>query len=278
MSTKHNLVTTATIGALCALLLGACASGGATKSDPVMSTTTAAPVASATAMATAEPVTINVYAAASLTDVFTEIAADYNVDHPEVDIRFTFAGSSDLASQINEGAPADIFASANEKQMEAVTEHIDGTSQLFASNTLTIAVPTGNPAGITDFASLANPGVAVVVCAAEVPCGAATEKVEKSLGVTLTPVSELTNVTDVLGSVASGEADAGLVYVTDIARAKGVESIPFAGSEAAVTRYPIAVLSPSAASDQARAFVDYVLSPKGLAKLAAAGFALPDAA
>lgn len=277
MIAQRHLIATASIGALCALLLAACSSGG-DKASPVASAPASVAATSAPAVAPADPVTINVFAAASLTDVFTEIAAHYKVEHPEVDIRFTFAGSSDLASQINEGAPADIFASANEKQMDAVTEHIDGAAQLFASNTLTIAVPTGNPAGVTDFASLANPGVTVVVCAAEVPCGAATEKVEKSLGVTLTPVSELTNVTDVLGSVASGEADAGLVYVTDIARAKGVQSIPFAGSEAAITRYPIAVLTPSTASTQARAFVDYVLSAKGLAALAAAGFAMPDAA
>ena len=271
MKNTSRLLATIGAGALCALLLGACSSG----SDSTSDTTTSA---SHAATATADPVTINVYAAASLTDVFTELAADFKLEHPEVDIRFNFAGSSDLASQINEGAPADVFAPANEKQMEAVSEHIDGTAKLFARNTLTIAVPTGNPAGITDFASLAKPGVAVVVCSAEVPCGAATEKVEKTLGVTLSPVSELPNVTDVLGSVASGEADAGLVYVTDIARAKGIESIAFAGSEAAVTRYPIAVLTPSTSSSKARAFVDYVLGPKGLAALAAAGFALPDGA
>ncbi len=243
--------------ALCALLVGACASGGDDES---------------------EVVTLNVYAASSLTDVFTSLAEDYEAVHPDVDIRFTFAGSSDLASQINEGAPADIFASANEKHMDAVSEHIDGTAHVFASNTLTIAVPTGNPAGITDFASLAKPGVIVVVCAAEVPCGAATHKVETSLGVTLSPASELTNVTDVLGTVASGEADAGLVYVTDIARSKDVESIPFAGSDTAVTRYPISVVKSSAASSQARAFADYVLGEEGRAALASAGFVLPDGA
>ncbi len=267
--TARRFLATATTAALCALLLGSCASGGDNTSTPISSTPN-------TSTATADPVTLNVYAAASLTDVFTALAEDYEKAHPEVDIRFTFAGSSDLASQINEGAPADIFASANEKQMDAVSEHIDGVAALFASNTLTIAVPAGNPAGITDFASLANPGVIVVVCAAEVPCGAATAKVEESLGVTLSPASELTNVTDVLGTVASGEADAGLVYVTDIARAKGVESIPFAGSDAAVTHYPIAVLKSSMASSQARAFTDYVLGKEGRAALTSAGFVLPD--
>lgn len=222
--------------------------------------------------------TIDVYAAASLVAVFTSLATQYESSHPGVDVRLTFAGSADLASQINEGAPADVFASANEAQMEAAGSHIDGAAQLFASNTLTIAVPTGNPAGITDFASLARPGVAVVVCAPAVPCGAATQKVEKALGVTLSPVSELTSVTDVLGSVASGEADAGLVYVTDIARADGVEGIPFAGSDTAVTHYPIAALTPSDVTAQARDFIDFVLGPSGRASLADAGFALPDGA
>lgn len=219
---------------------------------------------------------VDVYAASSLSDVFTQIADDYMAEHPGIEIRLTFAGSSDLAAQINEGAPADVFASANEKQMTVAGDHIAGKSQLFASNTLTIAVPKGNPGGVTDFASLATPGLAVVVCAPEVPCGAATVKVEEDLGVHLSPVSELTNVTDVLGSVASGEADAGVVYVTDVIRADSVEGIPFAGSEAATTRYPIAVMTTGDAADAARGFVDYVLGPRGQAALGAAGFASAD--
>jgi molybdate transport system substrate-binding protein len=159
--------------------------------------------------------------------------------------------------------------------MAVAGEHIDGKSELFASNTLTIAVPAGNPGGVTDFASLAKPGLKVVVCAPEVPCGAAAVTVEKALGVTLTPVSELTNVTDVLGSVASGEADAGLVYVTDLARTKGVEGIAFAGSDNAITSYPIAVMTTGDAAEASRGFVNYVLGAHGQATLAAAGFARP---
>lgn len=237
-----------------------------------VSTGTAAHGSSAPAEAT-----INVYAAASLTVVFTQIADSYEVAHPGTRIRLTFAGSSDLAAQINEGAPADVFASANEKQMDVAGDHIDGASTLFARNTLTIAVPADNPGGVTDFASLARPGLAVVVCAPEVPCGAATVAVEQSLGVTLSPVSELTNVTDVLGSVASGEADAGLVYGTDLNRADGVEGIPVQGAEAAATYYPIAAMTTGDSPDAARGFVDYVLGPYGRAVLSAAGFASPAA-
>ena len=251
---------------LTALALTACGSHGATEQG-------------ATEQGNTSPgsATVDVFAAESLTDVFTALADEYEAAHPGVNIRLTFAGSSDLAAQINEGAPADVFASANEKQMAVAEKHVDGQAELFASNTLTIAVPAGNPGGVTDFASLAHPDLAVVVCAPEVPCGAAAVAVEESLGVTLSPVSELTNVTDVLGSVASGEADAGLVYATDLSRAKGVEGIAFAGSDAGITRYPIAVMKTGDATDAARTFVDYVLGPQGLSALAAAGFAAPDA-
>ena len=254
------------------LALAGCSSTAAATTHATAHATASA---NASVAAPQETATVDVYAAASLTDVFTQIADDYMAEHPGIQIRLTFAGSSDLAAQINEGAPADVFASANEKQMAVAGEHIDGKSELFASNTLTIAVPAGNPGGVTDFASLANPGLKVVVCAPEVPCGAATVTVEKALGVTLSPVSELTNVTDVLGSVASGEADAGLVYVTDLARAKGVEGIAFTGSDTAATYYPIAVMTTGDAAEASRGFVDYVLGAHGQATLAAAGFARP---
>ncbi len=240
------------------------------------STTSTQHTPSATADAAASTAqTVDVFAAASLTDVFTELAAAYEADHPGISIDLTFGGSSDLATQIVEGAPADVFASANERQMEAVAGEVDGSSHLFATNTLTIVVPSGNPAGVTDFASLAAPGLLLVACAPEVPCGAATASLEEQLGVSLSPVSEESSVTDVLGKVAAGEADAGLVYVTDVARAEGVESIPFDGAELATNRYPIATLTTGDAQDAARDFLAYVLGPEGQAALAAAGFHTP---
>lgn len=250
-----------------ALALAAC-SPSDDRSKDSRSPGTPAPAATAT---------VDVYAASSLTDVFTTLAEQYEATNPGVTIRLTFAGSADLVAQINEGAPADVFASANEKQMDAAAEWVDGEASLFASNTLTIVVPEGNPGGVTTFQSLADPDLAVVVCAPEVPCGAATAAVEAALGVTLEPVSELTNVTEVLGSVATGEADAGVVYVTDVARATGVEGIAFAGSDAAITRYPIAAMTTGDAADAARGFVEYVLASEGQAVLAAAGFAAPNA-
>ncbi|HCB56736.1 MAG TPA: molybdate ABC transporter substrate-binding protein, partial [Arthrobacter bacterium] len=133
-------------------------------------------------------------------------------------VTLNFAGSSDLVTQITQGAPADVFASADTKNMTKLSDAklIDGTASNFATNVLEIAVPPSNPASISSFADLAKPGVKVVVCAPQVPCGAATETIEKATGTTLTPVSEESSVTDVLGKVTSQEADAGLVYVTDV--------------------------------------------------------------
>jgi molybdate transport system substrate-binding protein len=145
----------------------------------------------------------------------------------------------------------------------------------FATNVLTIVTPPGNPKGIASFADLAEPGTAVVVCAPQVPCGSATEKIEKATGVTLSPVSEESAVTDVLGKVIAGQADAGLVYVTD---AKGagdeVAAIPFPESAGAVNTYPIAVLKQSTNST-AQMFVDLVTGPQGQQVLTEAGFSAP---
>ncbi len=189
---------------------------------------------------------------------------------------FSFAGSSDLVTQITGGAPADVFASADTKNMTKLTDAslVDGAPVDFATNTLTIVTPPDNPAGITSFADLAKPGLALVVCAPEVPCGSATKKVETATGVTLTPVSEESSVTDVLNKVTSGEADAGLVYVTDATSAgEKVKAIPFPESSEAVNTYPIAVLKDTQNAATANAFAKYVAGPAGQAVLGAAGFA-----
>jgi molybdate transport system substrate-binding protein len=146
----------------------------------------------------------------------------------------------------------------------------------FATNTLTIVTPPGNPRGIASFADLAKPDIQVVVCAPQVPCGSATEKVEKAAGVTLSPVSEESSVTDVLGKITSGQADAGLVYVTD-AKAAGdkVTAIPFPESGQAVNTYPIVTLVDSKNSTVARKFVDCVTGAQGQSVLTAAGFGKP---
>ncbi|MDC7122038.1 molybdate ABC transporter substrate-binding protein [Cellulomonas fimi] len=230
--------------------------------------------------------TLTVFAAASLTGAFDELTADFAAQHPGVDVRpVTYDGSSTLATQLVEGARADVFASADEATMATVDDAglVDGAPTLFATNTLQIAVPAGNPeliASVADLAVLASSGGRVVLCAAQVPCGAASQEVLASAGVTLTPASEEQSVTAVLTKVAAGEADAGLVYRTDVlAAGDDVEGVDVDEAATAVNRYPIAVLGTGSRSSQdavvAQAFVDLVLSDAGRQVLADRGFVTP---
>ncbi|MFT4469900.1 molybdate ABC transporter substrate-binding protein [Arthrobacter sulfonylureivorans] len=221
---------------------------------------------------------LNVFAAASLNGVLTNLAAAFEDDHPGVTVRLNFAGSSDLATQILSGAPADVFASANPENMDTVTASglAAGEPVTFATNELQIVVPDRNPHGITSLADLADQQIKTVICAPQVPCGAATQKVSREAGVEIPAVSEESSVTDVLGKVVSGEADAGLVYVTDVKNAQGqVEGIDFAEAGAAVNDYPIARLAESANPDAAEAFVALVTGPEGRKALADYGFGTP---
>lgn len=221
---------------------------------------------------------LTVFAAASLKAPFTALAGEFEASHPGTKVVLSFAGSADLATQLSQGAPADVFASADLKNMAKVADAglVSGAPRDFASNVLAIAVPPANPAGIGSFADLAKPGVKVVVCAAQVPCGAAAKSLEAKTGVALKPVSEESSVTDVLGKVTSGEADAGLVYVTDV-RAAGskVRAIPFPEAAAAVNHYPIAALKTSRNQELAAAFISLVAGTGGRKVLADAGFGSP---
>lgn len=222
--------------------------------------------------------TLNVFAAASLSEAFGALEKRFEAQHEGVDVRLNLAGSSQLASQINEGAPADVFASANEKNMDKVVDAggVDGRPETFATNELTIAVAPGNPKGIEGFADLAREDLTVVVCAAQVPCGSATEEVEQATGVTLAPASEEQDVKAVLNKVRLGEVDAGLVYVTDVTSAGDkVESVEFPESEQAVNDYPIAALSAAGEPELARQFRDLVLGEAGREELARVGFGTP---
>ncbi len=219
--------------------------------------------------------TLTVFAAASLKATFTKLAAEFEAANPGTKVALSFAGSSDLVTQISQGAPADVFASADTKNMAKLADAglLDGTAANFATNVLAIAVPPANPASIASFADLARPGVRVVVCAGQVPCGAATAAVEKATGVTLNPVSEESSVTDVLGKVTSGEADAGVVYVTDVKTAGDkVKGIPFAEADQAVNTYPIATVGSSKNKELAAAFVALVTGAEGKKVLGDAGF------
>jgi molybdate transport system substrate-binding protein len=224
------------------------------------------------------PRTLTVFAAASLTDTFTELGKRFETDNPGVTVKFSYAGSSELAQQIVNGAPADVFAAASDATMKTVVDAGQNAAppKVFATNVLQIAAVKGNPKGITTFADLTKPDLKVVVCAPQVPCGAAEQKIEKAAGVTLKPVSQESDVKSVLSKVASGDADAGLVYVTDVASAKGtVAGIDFPESAQAKTNYPIAVVKGSKQADLAGAFLALVSGDTGKKTLGAVGFGTP---
>ncbi|TDK28263.1 molybdate ABC transporter substrate-binding protein [Arthrobacter crusticola] len=219
--------------------------------------------------------TITVFAAASLRGVFESLAEDYEARNPGSEVVLNFAGSSDLATQIEAGAPADVFASADAPTMERLAEAglIDGEPGEFARNRLTIAVPPGNPAGVEGFTDLA--GVRLVACAPQVPCGAAATRIQEITGVRLSPVSEESSVTEVLGKVISGEADAGLVYVTDALAAAGkVEAVSIPEAAEVPNSYLIGAVAPGA-PEGAQAFIDTVTGSTGQTLLKDAGFQPP---
>ena len=219
--------------------------------------------------------TLTVFAAASLTDVFTELGDELVQGSPSLEVRFNFAGSTALATQIVQGAPVDVFASANPAQMTVVTEEQlqSGEPQVFARNVLQIAVPEGNPAGITGLRDFAREEPALAVCARDVPCGAAAEQVFEAAGVTAVPDTLEEDVRAALTKVELGEVDAALVYASDVASAgDAVEGIEFPEAEQAVNDYPICALADAPNPEAAAAFVDLVLSDPGQEALRDAGF------
>ncbi|MFD7657847.1 molybdate ABC transporter substrate-binding protein [Actinosynnema sp. NPDC059797] len=221
---------------------------------------------------------VMVFAAASLTETFTELGEDFEAANPGTTVRFNFAGSSALAQQINQGAPVDVFASAAPANVAQVREAggITATPTTFARNVLRIAVPKGNPAGVTGLADFADDEVKIALCAEQVPCGAAAKKAFGAAGVTPRPDTLEQDVKAVLTKVRLGEVDAALVYATDVKAAGGeVEGIAFPEADEAVNDYPIAPLAKAPNAAGAKAFVDHVLSEEGRAVLAEAGFAVP---
>jgi molybdate transport system substrate-binding protein len=222
--------------------------------------------------------TLTVFAAASLTDVFTDLGNDLMAAHPGLEVRFNFAGSSALATQIVQGAPADVFASANEQQMEVVVgeDLAAGDPVVAASNVLQIAVPAGNPAGVRGLEDFTRADLALALCAPEVPCGSAAEDVFAAAGVTPEPDTYEEDVRAALTKVELGEVDAAVVYASDVVSAgDAVEGIAFPEAEDAVNRYPLCVLADGPNPAAAAAFVALVQSDRGQRALADAGFRAP---
>lgn len=220
---------------------------------------------------------ITVLAAASLTDAFGTLGKQFQDAHPGTTITFSFGASSALATQISQGAPADVFASASQKNMDAVVAAGGATSSTpFVKNVMEIAVPPANPAKVTQLADLAEPAVKVALCQAEVPCGATALKVFENAKLTVKPVTQEADVKATLAKVTLGEVDAGVVYVTDVlAAGDKVKGIEIPADVNASTTYPIAALKSSKNAALAQAFVDYVLSADGQKVLAGAGFQAP---
>jgi molybdate transport system substrate-binding protein len=221
--------------------------------------------------------TITVLAAASLTESFTELGKQFEAAHPGVTVKFSYGASSTLATQIVNGAPADVFASASTSNMDQVVKAGEASDPAtFAKNVLEIAVPPDNPAKIATLADLAKPGVKVAVCEPQVPCGKVAAKVFENAKVTVKPVTLGQDVKAVLTAVRTGEVDAGLVYLTDVKSAgTAVTGVEIPTGQNASTDYPIAVTKASKNTAVAQAFVDYVKSADGQALLGKAGFASP---
>lgn len=253
----------ATIALAGMLVLTACSSSGGTSSTPP----------DGSASSTGLTGSLTVLAAASLTDTFTTIAKQFKAAHPGVSITFSFGASSDLATEIQQGNPADVFASASTKTMEQVgSAAVKPTN--FATNTMEIATPPGNPKHITGVSDLGKSGIKVAVCAPAVPCGVVAQQVFDNAHVTVHPTASEQDVTSTLNVVETGEVDAGIVYVTDVKTAGSkVTGVQIPASVNATTTYPISVLKSSANKALAQAFVNYVLSPAGQQVLRAAAFA-----
>ncbi|CAM3014085.1 molybdate ABC transporter substrate-binding protein [Mycobacterium intermedium] len=221
---------------------------------------------------------IVVFAAASLKAAFTKIGDLFQTDNPGVTVEFSFAGSSELATQLTQGATADVFASADSAQMDTVAKAglLADDPTKFASNSLVIVTAPGIPKPVGSFADLAQPGLTVVVCQPKVPCGSATRRIEDATGVRLNPVSEELSVTDVLNKVTTGQADAGLVYLTDaLGAGDKVTTVKFPEAADAVNVYPIAVLKNAPQAALAHRFLTTVTNETGRQILDQFGFGKP---
>ena len=252
--------------------------GTAAATEAPGSTAAAITDAPATTAAAGVDGDITVFAAASLTEAFTEVGEAFTAANPDASATFSFDASSALVQQIIEGAPADVFASADTANMDKLTDAglNGGEPVIFATNLLTVIVAPDNPLDITGVADLAKPDLKVVICAPEVPCGNYANRILTAAAVTLTPVSLEQNVRGVVTKVTSGEADAGIVYVTDVTAAgDAADMVEIPADINVVAEYPIASVAASQNREVDDAFIDFLTSPDGQAILADYGFGAP---
>ncbi|MFF0730973.1 molybdate ABC transporter substrate-binding protein [Streptomyces chartreusis] len=258
-------------GAAALLALSACSSSGSDSGK----TSDSSASASASDKLSGE---VTVFAAASLKESFTTLGKEFEKEHPGTKVTFSFGGSDALAASITGGAPADVFASASPKTMKIVTDAGDaaGTPATFVRNQLEIATLPGNPDKIASLKDLTKSDLKVVLCDKTVPCGAAAEKAIEASELKLTPVSYEEDVKSALNKVILKEADAAVVYKTDVkAAGDKVEGVEFPESADAINDYPITVLKESQNSDAAKAFIALVQSAEGQKVLSEAGFLQP---
>lgn len=253
------------VAVICLAIVAMLAAACGTSSSSTVRTTSASQKVSGTVV---------VFAAASLKDASDQIGKQFEQANQGVSVKFNYAGSSSLATQIKQAAPADVFASADTTNMDTVTnDNLASGPKNFASNTLEIMVGAGNPKHIKSVADLANSDVKVAVCASDVPCGTYTQEVFKKAGVTVHPVSEETSVSSVVTKVTLGEADAGVVYTTDVkAAGDKAAGVAIPANQNVTAEYPIVALKDAPNKDGATAFIDYVLSSAGQKVLESFGF------
>lgn len=274
-SARHRALPLVLGGAAMLLALTACSSSD--DSSSASGTPAGAPSASASASPKVTG-SVTVFAAASLKETFTALGKQFETAYPGTKVTFNFGGSDTLAASITSGAPADVFAAASPKTMQAVTEAGDaqGAPSAFVRNQLEIATVPGNPRRITTLKDLTEPGLKVALCAKTVPCGAAAQKALTAGHLTLTPVTYEQDVKSALTKVELKEVDASVVYRTDVKAAGGkVDGVRFAESAKAVNDYPIVALKDAPNATAAQAFIGLVKSAEGQKVLTDAGFLNP---
>ncbi|WP_405987190.1 molybdate ABC transporter substrate-binding protein [Streptomyces sp. NBC_00872] len=261
---------TALVSAVLLLPLAACGGNDDGTDESAPSASPADPSASA-----APEADLTVLAASSLTDVFKTAGAAYEKENPGTKVTFSFAGSQELAAQVEQGAPADALVTADTKTMDGLKDDT-GTPAIIAKNRLVIATTEGNPEKIENLKDLADPKLKVVLAASEVPVGRYSRQVLEAQSITVKPVSEEPNVRAVLSKVELGEADAGIVYKTDADSAPDkVDAVEIPDAQNAIAEYPAATLKTSEHSAAAAAFVTWLSGPEAQKILQDAGFQQP---